>query len=58
MGSNPERWRLICWSAPVGIESWNATLDVVPDPYYVFKRDATKANRSLWERIVDRFFAS
>lgn len=57
MGSEPERWRLICWSAPVGIEPWYATLDVVPDPYYVFKQDEAKASRSLWPRMIDKLFA-
>lgn len=52
MGSDPERWRLICWDAPVGVRrpSYGSSVSrsSPPDIYWVFKQDEKNENRSLW----------
>lgn len=55
MGSDEARWRQICWSSPIGIPPWHATLDLVPDPFWVLKRDEASMNRSWFQQLVDKF---
>jgi len=58
MGSDPERWRLICWEAPVGIEPWDVQIDDsdVADPFFVFKRDEAKLKRPWWRKLIGAVF--
>jgi hypothetical protein len=52
MGSDPERWRLICWDAPVGVQkpSYGSQVSrsTAPDIYWIFKQDEKDKGRSLW----------
>jgi hypothetical protein len=55
MGSDPERWRLICWDAPVGLHpsiGSQIANGVAPDIYWVFKQDEKRKNRTLWQKMM------
>lgn len=56
MGSDPKRWQLIAWEAPLGIEPWDALIDdsFAPDPFYVVNSDK---ERPWWLKLVDTIFS-